>query len=120
MKIIYIVDDNPMITRSLKRLVKAWGYSVEAYISGIEFLKNLKPFSSGCILLDIYMTPLNGFEVYEQVLSLGCEIPVIFITVDESSGTKRKALKSGAAGFFQKPFEAEELMNLIMALTDTE
>ena len=100
--LIAIVDDNALVRQSIKRLVGSEGIDAEIFASGNEFIEVLdeRPgFRPECVILDMRMPGLNGLQV--QARRLG--IPVIFVTADIE--IRKRAFASGAAAFFEKPFD---------------
>ena len=91
--IIAIVDDDPSIRGSLHRLVQSAGYAVETFASGREFLEWLPNGRAACLVLDIQMKEMSGFEVQERLA-----VPVVFITSYDDAATRARIEKSGAAG----------------------
>jgi FixJ family two-component response regulator len=86
---IAIVDDDVSVCRALTRLVRSMGMDADTFVSGQEFLDRLeetRSFASNCVILDVNMPGLNGFEVQERLTADRRIIPVIFMTaVDDAS-----------------------------------
>ncbi len=113
--LVHIVDDDPAVLQSLKRLLGAWGIRVVAFASGEEFLSSLKTAPNPeCSVIDVQMPGMTGLEVQERLNRSGCDIPVIFITAHDEEGMEKHALQAGAVGFLRKPFSEESLVNLIL------
>ncbi len=111
---IHIVDDDPSVLRALKRLLRSWGMRVRAFESGEAFLAAQgRSQEADCAVIDIQMPGMTGFEVQAQMNRTGVKVPVIFITAHGEHGMEEHALGSGAAGFLQKPFTEEALVELI-------
>jgi FixJ family two-component response regulator len=112
--LIHVVDDDPSVTRALKRLLKSWGMRVRTFSSGEEFLSalELSP-EADCAVIDLKMPGMGGLEVQGRMARIGSEVPVIFMTAYEVEGTEESALKAGAAGFLRKPFMDQALVDLI-------
>lgn len=106
--IIAIVDDDPSIRRSLHRLVQSAGYAVETFASGREFLEWLPNGRAACLVLDIQMKEMSGFEVQERLA-----VPVVFITSYDDAATRARIEKSGAAGHLWKPFDEQAVLGAI-------
>ena len=106
--IIAIVDDDPSIRRSLHRLVQSAGYAVETFASGREFLEWLPNGRAACLVLDIQMKEMSGFEVQERLA-----VPVVFITSYDDAATRARIEKSGAAGHLWKPFDEHAVLGAI-------
>ena len=112
-KQIYIVDDDESVCRALKLLMMTYGFVVQTFYSAEKFLSTVLNTSPGCLIMDVYMPGLNGWEAQQELIKTGSDRPVIFITADKNGDLKDKALQAGAAGFLQKPFNDQELVDLI-------
>jgi len=110
--IIYIVDDDPSVRRSLKRLLESVGHSVEASATAEELLGK-RPLKPGCLVLDVRLPGLNGFELYDQLVSHGYQSPAIFITAHYDETMKKRAEAIGALGYLEKPIVDDALINMI-------
>lgn len=111
---IHIVDDDPSVLRALRRLLRSWEMNVRTFESGEAFLSDLRRSPEvDCAVIDIQMPGMTGFEVQARMIRAGVKVPVIFITAHGEHGVEEHALGSGAAGFLQKPFTEEALVELI-------
>jgi FixJ family two-component response regulator len=110
---IYIVDDNASVGRSLQLLLKPHGFRIETFTSALEFLefKHLK--TPSCLLLDIRMPDINGFELQATMASRQIDVPIIFISGHGNIPISVKAMKAGAVDFLVKPFTEKNLLNAI-------
>ena len=112
-KQIYILDDDESVLRSLKLLLNSYGFAVDIFSSAEEFFNVVPNGSSGCLVLDIHLTGLNGWETMKKLTKTGYNLPVIVITADKDDHYKERALKAGAVGFLQKPFEDHHLLHMV-------
>src|SRR5471030_701945 len=103
-KQIYILDDDESVLRSLKLLMVSYGFTVETFTSAEEFFKAVPNNAVGCLILDIHMPGLNGWDTQQRLTKTGYNLPVIVISADKDGDFKEKALKAGAVGFLPKPF----------------
>jgi DNA-binding response OmpR family regulator len=111
MKKILIVEDDAKIAAALRIRLEAGGYEVVTAGDGFSGLKMTMTHRPQLILLDIMMPVGMGFSVAERLKDLGLgDIPIIFITASKRSGLRKTAQRLGAAGFFEKPYDAEELL----------
>src|SRR3546814_16443749 len=78
-RVVHIVDDEDSIRRSTGFMLKKSGFSVTPWVSGVEFLKNLKHTEQGCILLDVCMPEMDGLEVQQELHARGISMPVVFL-----------------------------------------
>ena len=118
MRKILVVEDDPKIRTALTIRLKSIGYEVVTAGDGFTGLKMTMTHRPSLILLDIMMPVGMGFSVAERLHDIGLgEIPIIFITASKRAGLRKTAQRLGAAGFFEKPYDAEELLaavNLIL------
>ncbi len=112
-KQIYIVDDDDSVRRSLKALMVSYGFAVEIFSSAEEFFITVPNSVKGCLILDIHMPGLNGWDTQERLKKEGYNLPVIVISADKEDAFKEKALEAGAVGFLQKPFEDHYLLHMV-------
>ena len=110
---ISIVDDDLSVRRALRRLVKSAGYIVETFSSGRDFLDSSPQGRSACVVLDIQMDGMNGFELQERLAGDRPAIPVIFMTAYDDAATCERVKRSGVAGFLRKPFDDWVLLDAI-------
>jgi len=89
---IHLVDDEESIRKSAGFMLKTSGFIVEAYPSGVAFLKVVKSVEPGCILLDIRMPEMDGLEVQETLAERGITMPVIVLTGHGDVSIPREAL----------------------------
>jgi FixJ family two-component response regulator len=106
--IIAIVDDDASIRRSLLRVVEAAGYQGKSFESAREFLDWLPRNQATCLVLDVHMNDMNGFDLQKRLA-----VPIIFITAHDDVSTLERIEKSGAAGHLRKPFDASTVLNAI-------
>jgi FixJ family two-component response regulator len=111
--IIHVVDDDASFRSSMSRLLQASGYRTEVYESGNAFLDKLPVGEAGCILLDLRMSGLQGFELQELLAKAGNVLPIIFLTAHGDIGAGVKAIKAGAEDFLPKPVSREALFECV-------
>jgi FixJ family two-component response regulator len=110
---VFVVDDDPSVRKSLTRLVAAAGYAVEAFPSAREFLA--RPLSEGpcCLVLDVRMPGLTGLALQEALAAAGHRLSIVFITGYGDVPTTVKAMKGGAVDFLTKPVNDRALLGAI-------
>ena len=111
--IIFVIDDDESICRSLRRLIQSMGFHVRTFISGNDFLNQGCQNMSGCIILDVRMPEIGGLELQKRLNDSGCKMPIIFMSAHQDNGTREKAFNAGAIAFLQKPFEDQLLVKTI-------
>ena len=116
-KQIYIVDDDESVCRALKSLLMTFDFEVKTFNSAKDFFANVSNDDPGCLVLDIHMSGMDGWETQRRILASGSKRPVIFISAAKDNVADR-ALNVGAVGFLQKPFNGQSLVDLINASSD--
>jgi len=107
-----IVDDDESVREAINSLLRSVGLQVQVFASAEEFLNSGYQHHAGCLILDVRMPGMNGLQLQEQLVSVACDIPIIFITAHVSDTQARsRALQSGAVDFLIKPFSEEALLN---------
>lgn len=117
---ISIVDDDLSVRRALRRLVGSAGYAVETFGSARECLRSTPATRSSCLVLDICLEGMNGFELVERLAADRVRIPVIFMTAHDDAVTRERIRRSGVAGYRGKPFDGEALLGAIRRVTGGE
>ncbi|MBB6252447.1 response regulator transcription factor [Nitrospirillum iridis] len=113
--IIAVLDDDAAVRDSLRFLLLASGYQVEAFSSPLDFLSSDAPSRCACLVVDVRMPELTGLEVQERLVSAGVGLPVIVMTGHGDVPLAVAAMKAGAVDFIEKPFEEETLLSSIQA-----
>jgi len=112
-RLVYLVDDDDAVRRSAGFMLKTSGYEVEAFASGVDFLKHIRQAPAGCILLDVRMPGMDGLEVQRELRSQGINMPVIVLTGHGDVNVAVAAMKAGAVDFIEKPFEKAVLQSAL-------
>lgn len=111
--LIAVVDDEEPIRKALGRLLRSAGMDVEMFPSGFEFLESLSTRRPDCIVLDLHMPVVNGFEVQERMVESGVTVPVVIITGHDSDETRQLALTKFPAAYLRKPVNDQVLLDAI-------
>lgn len=111
--IVFVIDDDPSVRRAMDRLLRAEGFKVETFASGAEFLGTPDHDGVGCIVLDVRMPGLSGFEVVERLTARCCALPIILITAHGSPRIAARAMQVGCASFLAKPFDEDDLLSAV-------
>lgn len=107
------MDDEEPIRKALSRLIRSAGMDVETFASGAEFLETLSAGRPDCIVLDLHMPVVNGFEVQTQLAESGMSVPVIIITGQDSDETRERALIGLPVAYLRKPVDDQVLLDAI-------
>jgi FixJ family two-component response regulator len=112
---VFLVDDYAPVRRSISRLLRAAGFAVAVFASAEEFLAQYDPGVWGCLLLDVAMPSLNGFELQNILANTGSLLPIIFLTGEGDIPKSVRAMKHGATDFLTKPVNDQELLATVRA-----
>jgi len=119
--IIYVVDDDISICRSLSLLLTANGFKVETFNNAAGFLGFKHPKVLSCLVLDIRLPNINGFALQEIMAQRGIITPIVFITGHGNIQMSVKAMKAGAIDFLPKPFTEKQLLaSITLALSKSK
>jgi len=106
--VIAIIDDDDSVRRSLLRVVRSGGYAAEGFASAREFLGWLPQGRAACLLLDVHMSEMSGFDLQDRLA-----IPIIFITAHDDAKTHERITKSAAVGHLRKPCDEQTVLEAI-------
>ena len=114
--LIAVVDDEEGVRRALARLIRSAHLDAVTYPTGDEFLEMLTEHRPpDCVVLDLHMPKVDGFQVQEWLTRAQLRIPVIVITGHDTAESKARAMKGGAVAYLRKPVDAETLLGAITA-----
>ena len=111
--VVFVVDDDASVRRSLARLVKTAGYEAEAFASVGDFLARPPHAGAACLLLDVRMPGRTGPDLQEALRAAGRRLSIIFITGHGDVRVSVKAMKDGAVDFLTKPLDEGALLTAI-------
>jgi FixJ family two-component response regulator len=111
--IVYIVDDDPSVRRSLARLIRSEGFRVETFAQAQDFLNQKECLDVNCLILDVNLPGLSGLDLQKELSSKGYAMPIVFITGYGTIPMTVQAMKGGAVEFLEKPIDHQVLMNAI-------
>ena len=115
---ISIVDDDASIREALKSLMRSVRFNVDAFASAEEFLASERVDDTACLILDVYLPGMNGFELQSHLKTEGRDIPIIFITAHSDEASRQRALKAGAVDFLGKPVRRDILLKAIQSAAE--
>jgi FixJ family two-component response regulator len=116
--LIAIVDDEESVRRAIKRLICAVGFDVDVFCSGSDFLNSLTDRVPRCVVLDLHMPEMSGFDVQDELKHAGYSIPVIAITGHDTPASQPRALAGGAVAYLRKPVKGSTLLGIIREAID--
>ena len=111
--IVFIIDDDASVRKSLSRLLRSASYTTETFASAEEFLAREHFNGIGCLLLDVQMPGLSGMDLQEELNKADYHMPIVFITGHGDIPMSVEAMKKGAVDFLTKPFDDKELLQAV-------
>ena len=110
---ILLVDDSLIVRKSLSNQLQHFGYEIQTAESGAQALSIIAQETFDCVILDLHMNDMNGYEVMEALKKAGNKVPVIVLTADMQSASQQIILALGARGYLNKPIDPNLLHQAI-------
>jgi two-component system, LuxR family, response regulator FixJ len=107
---VHVVDDDREVRRSLSFMLGSAQFNSRPFASGSDLVESLDELQPGCVLLDIRMPEMDGFQVMAELARRGVHWPVVVMTGHGEVPVAVRAMKAGAVDFLEKPFEEEVLL----------
>ncbi len=114
--IIAIVEDDESFRRALQRLLDASGFEAHTFASAEEFLGNAVPESHACLILDIRLPGMSGFELFDHLTASAQPRPAIFITAQDEDSVRQRASRIPNSVYLRKPVVGAVLLEAIRSL----
>jgi len=111
--VVAVVDDDSAVRSALTRLIRSCGFRAEPFSSGDEFLRAIDEREPDCVVLDVNMPEMNGWEVQSHLTRAKANIPVIVISGEHDPGALARAKRNGAQHYLRKPVDADVLLGAI-------
>jgi FixJ family two-component response regulator len=113
--LVAVVEDDRFFRDSMKRLMRARGYRVEAFPSAADFLASPHLSETACLIADVQMPAMTGPELYRHLIASGHQIPTILVTAYADDRVRARALKDGVVCYLRKPVDAKLLLGCLDA-----
>jgi FixJ family two-component response regulator len=110
---ISIIDHDPSVRKALLLLLQSVGFEARAFPSAEDFQKHALINNEDCIILDLRMPGMNGFDLMETLISKGIHAPVICLTASDDVKSREQAREFGAVAYFTKPVDDQALIDAI-------
>jgi FixJ family two-component response regulator len=107
--IVTIVDDDESVRRAMADMVESFGYTVVTFASGTEFLASRHLHDSACLITDVRMPGMSGFELHDRLIAASRMIPTIFLTAFPDEKGNDRANKARAVAYLSKPAQRDDL-----------
>jgi FixJ family two-component response regulator len=118
--IVFVVDDDPSMRRSLESLLRSVGHEVRLFASAPEFMQAVRSDTPGCLVLDVRLPGMSGLAFQQELSKAGVALPVIFITGHGDVPMTVRAMKAGAVEFLTKPFDDQVLLDAVHAALERD
>ena len=113
--LVAVVDDDESVRESLPDLLREFGFATHSFSSAEEFLTSDRLVQTGCLILDIAMPGMTGFDLQQELKLRGHSIPIIFISAHKDEVVRRQAFQHGAVELLFKPFSDTALLQALNA-----
>ncbi len=118
--VVFVVDDDASVRRSLARLLHSAGFEVEAFASAEDFLSATRPERPSCLVLDLHMPGIGGLDLQHRLAAAGLDPAIVFLTGHGTVPSSVRAMKAGAVDFIQKPFDGPDLLAAVGRAVDQD
>jgi FixJ family two-component response regulator len=115
-QLVSVVEDDPFVLDSMKRLMRSLGYTVEAFSSAADFLASPHLAETAVLIADIHMPAMSGVELHRHLIKLGHAIATILITAYPKDVDRARALDDGVLCYLRKPIDENDLMRCLRAV----
>ena len=114
-----IVDDDPSVRSALARVLRTAGITVETYATAHEYLSASPDREPSCLVLDVHLGGMTGFDLHDRLLASGSAVSVLFITAHDDVPTSELERRAGPDGYLRKPFDGDQLLALVRRISQT-
>ena len=118
--VVYIVDDDTDVRRSIQRLLLSVGLVSETFATADDFLQHVDRDRLGCVVMDVRMPRVSGLDAQRRLAESGVEIPLIFVTGHADISAVVRAMKAGAVEVFGKPFDHQAFIDAVHRAIDRD
>jgi RNA polymerase sigma factor (sigma-70 family) len=118
--VVFVVDDDPSIRRSLTNLLRSMGFRVETFTTADEYRHSAQVDAPGCLVLDVRLPGMSGLDLQREMSRSGAPRPIVFITGHGDVPMAVEAIKGGAVEFLTKPFRDQDLLDAIRRAIDLD
>jgi two-component system, LuxR family, response regulator FixJ len=118
--LVRVVDDEPAIQALFERIGQLCGFEVDCHSTAGSFLDAFEDERPGCLVIDLMLPDRSGIEVLQEVTDKGCELPVVFMSGMARVSEAVQALKLGSIDFIEKPFEVQQIAEVLRRAVDLD
>jgi FixJ family two-component response regulator len=113
--LVSIIDDDQPFRESLRKLIRLFGYTVEAFPSAADFLASRHLPETDCLVTDVHMPGMTGVELHRHLVDTGHAIPTILVTAYPDEVVRDQALKDGVVCYLCKPVDDDDLERCLLS-----
>ena len=113
--VVYVIDDDALVRDGLGLLFRSVGLRAELFTSASEFMQRRPPPVPSCLVLDVRLPGLSGFELHAELTKAKICVPVVFLTAHGDIPMSVRAMKDGAVDFITKPFREQDMLEAVAA-----
>jgi len=117
--LISVVEDDEPFRESMRKLVTALGYAVEAFSSAANFLASPVVRETACLVSDVQMPGMTGVELHRHLVDAGYSIPTILVTAYPDEAVRSRVLKDGVVCYLHKPVDDDHLERCIRSAVES-
>ena len=110
---IAVVDDEECVCRAMKRLFNSAGFDVVTFSGGAAFLEFVETGQVDCAIVDLHMPNLSGIDVQLKLSQAGKRVPVVIVTGQDTSESRRRVMEAGAVAYLRKPADDRSLVEAV-------
>ena len=110
---IAIVDDDPSVRSALARVLSTTGIGVETFATAHEYLSAAASREPVCLVLDVHLGGMTGFDLHDRLMAMGSHVNVVFITAHDEVPSEELERRAGPDGYLRKPFDGDQLLALV-------
>jgi FixJ family two-component response regulator len=118
--VVYIVDDDEGARTSLAWLLNSVNIRTQCFDGAAAFLEAYDPQLPSCLVLDVRMPEISGFQLQERLNAIASELPIIFVSGHGDIPMSVRALRNGAVDFFEKPYNSQQILDRIQLTLASE
>jgi FixJ family two-component response regulator len=117
--LVSVVENDRFFRESMRRLMRSFGFAVEAFSSAADFLASPRLVETACLIADIHMPAMTGVELHRHLIKVGYAIPTILVTAYPDNVDRARALNDGVVCYLRKPVDEQSLMRCLRAALES-
>ena len=111
--LVSVVDDDRFFRESMCRLMRSLGYTADIFASAADFLASPRLAETACLITDVHMPAMTGYELHRRLIDTGQAIPTILVTGFPNEIDRTRALNDGVVCYLRKPVDEEQITRCV-------